>query len=59
MPLYEYVCEECQHPFEALVFGDAQPEFAAATRIWRRMFESEEQLARDGAAFVRAGLVLR
>jgi putative FmdB family regulatory protein len=20
MPMYEYVCEECQHPFEALVF---------------------------------------
>jgi D-psicose/D-tagatose/L-ribulose 3-epimerase len=39
-------------------FGDATPELAAATKIWRRMFESEEQLARDGAAFVRAGLVL-
>ena len=37
-------------------FGDAVPEFAAATKIWRRMFESEEQLARDGAAFIRAGL---
>ena len=33
-------------------FGDALPELAAATRIWRRMFESEEQLARDGAAFL-------
>jgi putative FmdB family regulatory protein len=21
MPLYEYVCEECEHEFEALVFG--------------------------------------
>ncbi len=21
MPLYEYVCKECGHPFEALVFG--------------------------------------
>ena len=20
MPLYEYVCRECEHPFEALVF---------------------------------------
>jgi len=37
-------------------FGDAVPELAAATKIWRRMFESEEQLARDGAAFIRAGL---
>jgi D-psicose/D-tagatose/L-ribulose 3-epimerase len=37
-------------------FGDALPELAGATKIWRRMFESEEQVARDGAAFVRAGL---
>jgi D-psicose/D-tagatose/L-ribulose 3-epimerase len=37
-------------------FGDALPELAGATKIWRRMFESEEQLARDGAAFVRARL---
>ncbi len=34
-------------------FGDALPSLAAATKIWRRMFVSEEQLARDGAAFVR------
>jgi D-psicose/D-tagatose/L-ribulose 3-epimerase len=34
-------------------FGDALPELAAATKIWRRMYSSEEQLARDGAAFVR------
>ncbi|MFO0930699.1 MAG: zinc ribbon domain-containing protein [Gemmataceae bacterium] len=26
MPLYEYVCQECEHPFEALVFGDEQAE---------------------------------
>jgi len=37
-------------------FGSAAPEFAGALRIWRRMFESEEQLARDGAAFIRSGL---
>jgi putative FmdB family regulatory protein len=29
MPLYEYVCEECRHPFEALVFGEQQPECPA------------------------------
>ena len=34
-------------------FGDRLPELAGATKIWRRMFDSEEQLARDGAAFVR------
>jgi putative FmdB family regulatory protein len=22
MPIFEYVCKECDHPFEALVFGD-------------------------------------
>jgi putative FmdB family regulatory protein len=22
MPLYEYACQECQHTFEELVFGD-------------------------------------
>jgi putative FmdB family regulatory protein len=26
MPLYEYVCQECDHPFEALVFGGQQAE---------------------------------
>ena len=34
-------------------FGDALPELAGATKIWRRMFTSEEQLARDGAVFLR------
>ena len=37
-------------------FGDALPELAAATKVWRRTFESEEQLARDGAAFLRGRL---
>jgi D-psicose/D-tagatose/L-ribulose 3-epimerase len=35
-------------------FGLALPELAAATKIWRRMFDSEEQLARDALAFMRA-----
>jgi D-psicose/D-tagatose/L-ribulose 3-epimerase len=34
-------------------FGRALPEIAAATCIWRPMFESEEQLARDGLRHVR------
>jgi D-psicose/D-tagatose/L-ribulose 3-epimerase len=34
-------------------FGDALPELASATKVWRRAFESEEQVARDGAAFLR------
>jgi D-psicose/D-tagatose/L-ribulose 3-epimerase len=37
-------------------FGDSVPEFAAATKVWRRTFSSEEQLARDGAAFLRPRL---
>ena len=34
-------------------FGLALPALAAATKIWRRMFESEDQLARDGLAFMK------
>ena len=34
-------------------FGQAMPELAAATKIWRRMFTSEEQLARDALAFLK------
>ncbi len=35
------------------------PKLAAATKIWRRMFESEEQLARDGLAFMKAEVASR
>jgi D-psicose/D-tagatose/L-ribulose 3-epimerase len=35
-------------------FGLALPEIAAATKIWRRMYISEEQLARDALAFMKA-----
>jgi D-psicose/D-tagatose/L-ribulose 3-epimerase len=34
-------------------FGLALPAIAAATKIWRRMYHSEEQLARDAMAFMR------
>jgi D-psicose/D-tagatose/L-ribulose 3-epimerase len=34
-------------------FGALLPSLAAATKIWRPMFESEEQLARDGLAFMK------
>ena len=37
-------------------FGDSLPDLAAATKVWRRTFTSEEQLARDGAAFLRPRL---
>jgi putative FmdB family regulatory protein len=26
MPIYEYKCKECNHPFEALVYGSQKPE---------------------------------
>ncbi len=35
-------------------FGLALPELVAATKIWRRMYDSEEQLARDGLAFMKS-----
>ena len=34
-------------------FGTALPSLAAATRIWRRMFDDEEGLAREGHDFIR------
>jgi len=40
-------------------FGLALPELAAATKIWRRMYESEEQLASDGLAFMKAEVAKR
>jgi D-psicose/D-tagatose/L-ribulose 3-epimerase len=40
-------------------FGLALPEIAAATKIWRRMFQSEEQLARDGLAFMKQQVAKR
>lgn len=35
-------------------FGLALPKIAAATKIWRRMYESEDQLAREGLAFMKS-----
>ncbi|MAG29605.1 MAG: isomerase [Deltaproteobacteria bacterium] len=35
-------------------FGSSLPSLAAATKIWRRMFEDEETLAREGHDFIRA-----
>ncbi len=37
-------------------FGLALPELAAATRIWRRLFENEDDVVRDGLEAIRAGL---
>jgi D-psicose/D-tagatose/L-ribulose 3-epimerase len=37
-------------------FGTALPALQAATKIWRRMFDSEELLARDALAHIKAGM---
>ena len=34
-------------------FGQGLPGLAAATKIWRRMYEDEEALAREGLAFLK------
>ena len=40
-------------------FGLALPEIAAATKIWRRMFEDELTLAREGLAFMKGEIEKR
>jgi D-psicose/D-tagatose/L-ribulose 3-epimerase len=40
-------------------FGLALPEIAAASKIWRKMYVSEEQLARDALAFMKAQVAKR
>ncbi len=37
-------------------FGTADPVLAGAANVWRNAFDSEEQLARDGIAFIRDAL---
>ncbi len=34
-------------------FGNALPNLVAATKIWRQLFDSEEQVAREGFAFMK------
>jgi D-psicose/D-tagatose/L-ribulose 3-epimerase len=40
-------------------FGLALPELAAATKIWRRMYDNEEQLAWDGLEFMKNAVSMR
>ncbi len=40
-------------------FGLALPELAAATKIWRRMYEDELKLAQEGLAFMKAQVAKR
>ena len=39
-------------------FGNFLPNLAAATRIWRRLFDSEDELARDALRFLQARLAM-
>jgi D-psicose/D-tagatose/L-ribulose 3-epimerase len=40
-------------------FGLALPELAAATKIWRRMFDDELKLAQEGLAFMKGQVDMR
>jgi D-psicose/D-tagatose/L-ribulose 3-epimerase len=40
-------------------FGLALPELAAATRIWRKMFDDEMDLAKEGLGFMRQQVEMR
>ncbi len=40
-------------------FGDSLAELIAATKIWRRMYDSEEALAKDGLAFMQQEVAKR
>ncbi len=40
-------------------FGESLPELVAATKIWRRMYETEERLAKDGLAFIQREVAKR
>ena len=40
-------------------FGQSLDELSAATKIWRRMYENEEQLARDGLKFIKQEVAKR
>jgi D-psicose/D-tagatose/L-ribulose 3-epimerase len=40
-------------------FGLALPNIVAATKIWRKMFPSEDQLARDSLAFMKSHVARR
>jgi putative FmdB family regulatory protein len=51
MPLYEYVCASCRHPFEALVYGDEQAECPQC-----KGRELERQLSLPGRPKVQASL---
>ena len=40
-------------------FGQSLEDLAAATKIWRRMYETEDQLAGDGLKFLKQEVAKR
>ena len=40
-------------------FGQSLEDLLAATKIWRRMYETEEQLASDGLKFLKEEVAKR
>jgi D-psicose/D-tagatose/L-ribulose 3-epimerase len=40
-------------------FGQSLEDLIAATKIWRRMYETEDQLARDGLNFLKGEVAKR
>ena len=44
---------------DLLAGGATLEDLAAATKIWRRMYETEEQLAGDGLKFLKAEVAKR
>jgi D-psicose/D-tagatose/L-ribulose 3-epimerase len=40
-------------------FGSALPDLAAATKVWRPLFASEQDVYRDGLALIRRGIARR
>lgn len=41
--------------FTVEAFGQALPDLAAATRVWRPLFDSEDEVVKAGARVIRAG----
>ena len=54
MPIFEYRCRDCDHEFEAIVFGSRQPECPAckATSLEKRLSTFATHVA--GASAARA-----
>jgi len=50
MPIFEYICKDCQHQFEIIVHGDQRAECPACTSR-----ELEKQLSVFSAATRAAG----